>query len=240
MVSGCLAVAVEVEDLGRGAAAHVVAVVAAAGVVVDQPGVDLSLEVADRAEPAAMERGAPALLEGGALEAFTHGVVVRGSWRDAVMCQAFGGQSGGEGSGDVFGAVIGQHSLHGDSVAPVAADGGLDEAGGDWAVGGAQGYHPVRPACGGVDGGELVHLADAFEVADVEAVEGDEVAGPGGEVAEPEGLVVCDRLSDHPRGVCCDGCSSGHALVPAAQAVTDQDLLNGRLGDLMATIGETI
>ena len=63
--------------LGGGAAAHVVAVVAAAVVVADEPGVGLGLELADAGEAAAVERGAPALLQDGAVEAFAHGVVVR-------------------------------------------------------------------------------------------------------------------------------------------------------------------
>ena len=43
-----------------------------------------------------------------------------------------------------------------------------------------------RPAGRGVDGGELPDRADAFEFADEEAVQGDQVTGPGGEVTEPE------------------------------------------------------
>ena len=68
---------VGVEELCGGAAAHVVAVVAAAVVVTGEPGVGFGLELADRGEPAAVERGPPALLEGGALESFDDGVVVR-------------------------------------------------------------------------------------------------------------------------------------------------------------------
>jgi hypothetical protein len=72
-----LAGSVVVEDLGRCAAAHVVAVVAASVVVAQQTGVGFCLELANRAEPSAVERGAPAFLEGGAVEAFDDGVVVR-------------------------------------------------------------------------------------------------------------------------------------------------------------------
>jgi hypothetical protein len=76
-VSCCLAGEVVVQHLSWCAAAHVVGVVAAAGVVVDEPGRGFGLELADRAEPATVERGSPALLQGGALEAFADGVVVR-------------------------------------------------------------------------------------------------------------------------------------------------------------------
>ena len=75
-----------------------------------------------------------------------------------------------------------------------------------------------RPAGRGVDGGELVDLADAFEVADVEAVHGDEIAGPGSEVAEPErlsstaGSVTSPPMSAARRG------SAGDTLVTAAQS----------------------
>jgi hypothetical protein len=44
-----------------------------------------------------------------------------------------------------------------------------------------------RIAGGGVDGRELPDRPDAFELANLEGVQGDQVAGPGGEVAEPKG-----------------------------------------------------
>ncbi len=56
-----------------------------------------------------------------------------------------------------------------------------------------------RPAGGGVDSGELVDSADAFEFADVETVEGDQVAGPGGEVAEPGRFGFDHGLGDETR-----------------------------------------
>ena len=65
-----------VEDLLRGAASHVVAMVAATTVVGEQPGVGLGLELADRGEAPAVEGRAPALLEDGLVEALDHGVVV--------------------------------------------------------------------------------------------------------------------------------------------------------------------
>ena len=68
-VDGCHAALVSlvvVEDLLRGAAAHVVAVVAPAAVVGDEPGIGFGLELADRGEVTAVEGRAPALLEDGA------------------------------------------------------------------------------------------------------------------------------------------------------------------------------
>ena len=46
------------------------------------------------------------------------------------------------------------------------------------------------PAGEDVDGGELVHLAHALELADVEAVQADELARTPRGQAEPEGLVL--------------------------------------------------
>ena len=56
---------------------HVVAVVRSAGVVVDEPGVDLGAELPEAIEAATVERGSPTFLQGCALEPFTHRVVVR-------------------------------------------------------------------------------------------------------------------------------------------------------------------
>ena len=57
----------------------------AAGVVVDEPGVDLGAELAEAIEASPVERGTPAFLERGALEPFAHRVVVRGTGRGPVM-----------------------------------------------------------------------------------------------------------------------------------------------------------
>src|SRR5947208_10524239 len=92
-----------------GAAPHEVAVVAAAGVVVDQPGVGLGLELADGGEPAAVEGRSPALLEGGALEPLADSVVVGGAGRDAVVGQVQGGEAAGEGPRDPLGTIVGKH-----------------------------------------------------------------------------------------------------------------------------------
>src|SRR5690606_16795313 len=112
-MSGWLAAAVDGEDLVGRAASHEVAVVAAPGVVVHEPGVDLGLELSGAGEAPAVERGAPALLEGGALEAFTHGVVVRRPGRDPDVGQSLGRDGGAEGAGLVLGAVVGEHGPDG-------------------------------------------------------------------------------------------------------------------------------
>ena len=60
----------------RGTPAHVVAVVASAVVVGDEPGVGFGLELADGGEGTAVEGRGPALLEHGALETLADRVVV--------------------------------------------------------------------------------------------------------------------------------------------------------------------
>ena len=176
------------------AAAHEVAVVAATVVVVHEPAVDLGLELADAGEAPTVERGTPALLERGALESFAHRVVVRGTGWDPLVGEFFGCERVGERSGDVFGTVVGQHGSHGDAEPPVTADDVMQEPGGRRPVGDTEHDHDDRPAGRGVDRGELVDLPDAFEVPDVEAVDGDQVTGPGRPVAEPEQPVIGMRL----------------------------------------------
>src|SRR4051812_41785585 len=125
-MSGRLVV-VQGQELGGGAAAHVVAVVAAPLVVVHEPGVDLGLELTDAGEAASVERGAPAFLEGGALEPFAHGVVVgRPGW-DPLVVEALGDEGGAERAGGVFGAVVAEHGPDLDAEALVAADHLLEE-----------------------------------------------------------------------------------------------------------------
>ena len=92
----------------RGTSPHVVAVVAPAMVVGDEPGVCFGLELADRGEVTTMKGRAPALLGHGALEPFADRIVVGGSGRDAVVPQPLGGQRVDEGSGYVFAALVRQ------------------------------------------------------------------------------------------------------------------------------------
>ena len=75
-------------------------------------------------------------------------------------------------------------------MAPVGAQDLVDEADGVGAVDRAEHDGDDGPAGEDVDGGELVHLAHAFEVADVEAVEGDQLARAGRGQAEPERPVL--------------------------------------------------
>jgi hypothetical protein len=70
------------------AAAHEVAVVAAAGVVVLEPALELGAQVGQASQVLAVEGGPVELLERGALEAFTDRVVVRRAGRDAVVVDA--------------------------------------------------------------------------------------------------------------------------------------------------------
>ena len=88
---------VRVEHGLGGAAAHVVAVVATVGVVATDPPLELAVELVETVEALAVESRPVELLQGGALEALTHGVVVgRAGW-DAVVDQAKVAQVAGEG-----------------------------------------------------------------------------------------------------------------------------------------------
>ena len=91
-----------------------------------------------------------------------------------------------------------------------------------------------------VDGGELVHLAHALQVPDVEAVQADQLTGTAGGQAEPEGLVVPGRLGHQTRRGRRDGCRPGQPLRTSAQAVGHQVLLHGRLGDGEALVTEAV
>jgi hypothetical protein len=57
-----------------------------------------------------------------------------------------------------------------------------------------------RPASGDVDFGQLVHLAEALEVADVEAVDRHEMAWCGAVVTEPERLAVTGGVGGQASG----------------------------------------
>ena len=100
--------------------------------------------------------------------------------RDAVVGEAEVGEVGPEPVAVYSGPLSVSTARTGPAQAPEAALDVVDEAAGVLGGDGAEDDLDDRPAGGGVDGGELVHLADAFEVADVEAVDGDQVAGAGG------------------------------------------------------------
>ncbi len=157
-LSCCLVSLVVVEDLLRRTSAHVVAVVAPAPVVGDEPGVRLGLELADGGEVPSVEGRAPALLEHGALEALTDRIVVGRAGRDAVMPDPLGGQGVDEGAGDVFGPVVGQDRPDPHSVAPIKAQRLLNESGRHFAGGRAEHDGDDGEAGEDVDGGELVTL----------------------------------------------------------------------------------
>ena len=213
--------------------------VAASVVIADEPGVGLGLELGDGAEPAAMEGRAPALLQGGAVEALAHRVVVgRAGW-DAVVVKALERQRGPEAAGDVLGPVVGQHRPHGHASATKAAQHVGHEANRVLSPHGADQDEHDRPAGGGVDGGELVDGPDAFELADVEAVHGHQVTGAGREVAEPERLVP-GRVGDEPGAGRGDGRSPGHPGLTPAQPVVVEQLLHRRLGDDEAPLTQAV
>lgn len=95
-----------------------------------------------------------------------------------------------------------------------------------------------RPPGGGVHRGELVHLADAFEVADVEAVHRDQIPWSGRPVAEPEQHLVGYRFGDHPVHQRGQRGGSSDSLRSAAQAVVDEQLLDGGFGHHIAAVGQ--
>jgi hypothetical protein len=115
-----------VEDLAGCSGAHEVAVVGAAGVVVDEPGVDLGAELPERVEAASVERGPPAFLQGCALEPFADRVVVRGPRRGPVMGDVKGLEMGVEG-GTELGSVVGEDTGHGYAKATELADHPVEE-----------------------------------------------------------------------------------------------------------------
>jgi hypothetical protein len=82
--------------------------------------------------------------------------------------------------------------------------------------------------------------ADAFELADVEAVEADELARTVAGQAEPEGLVVSGGVGEQAGGGRRDRRGPGQALGTSTQPVGHQVLLHGRLGDGEALLGQQI
>jgi hypothetical protein len=212
-------------------APHVVAVVAPAVVVGDQPGVGLGPELADRGEVTAVEGRAPALLEHGALKALADSVVIGGSGRDPLVAQTLGDQVGPEVSCFVLGPVVREDGPDPHPVAPVVAQDLVDEAHGVGGVDRAEHDGDDRPAGEDVDGGELVHLAHPLELADVEGIHADELARTPAGQAEPEGLLLPGRFGQEPRRGRRDGRRPPQALRPPAQPVGHQVPLHGRLGD---------
>ncbi len=100
--------------------------------------------------------------------------------------------------------------------------------------------HDRRPAGVGVDGGELVALADALEVPDVEAVERHQLTGPGRGVTEPERLrLACYVGDDSCRGRG-DHRGPSQAGLAGSQPGGDQVVLGGRRGDRPTLVGQAV
>jgi hypothetical protein len=104
---------------------------------------------------------------------------------DAELLEVAGERLAGE-----LRAVVGEDSGELGPDAGQARGDVVDEAGGvpGRLVPGDQGTDPI--AGGGIDRGELPDRPDALELADIEGVQGDQVTGAGGEVAEPERAVL--------------------------------------------------
>ncbi len=113
----------------RGAASHVVAVVAPTMVVGHQPGVGFGLELADGGEAAPVEGRAPALLEDGLVEALAHRAVVWRTGRDPMVPELLGDQGRDEGSRPhIFGTVVTEHGPDPDPVTPIGPEHLVDES----------------------------------------------------------------------------------------------------------------
>jgi hypothetical protein len=156
------------------AAAHEVAAVRPPGVVVLQPALELGVEVGEAGEVLAVEGRAVELLERGALEALADRVVVGRAWRDAVVAHTADLEMLGEGLANELWTVVAEHPGELGPDLGQAFGEVVDEAGrvsGRLVPGDQAGD---RVAGGGVDGGELPDRPDAFELADIEGVQGDQ------------------------------------------------------------------
>ena len=112
------------------AAAHEVAVVAAAGVVELQPALELGAQVGQANKVLAVEGRPVELLERGALEALTDRVVVRGPGRDAMLADVEVLKVAGERLASELRAVVSEDPGELDPDAGQALSDVVDEAGG--------------------------------------------------------------------------------------------------------------
>ena len=97
-----------------------------------------------------------------------------------------------------------------------------------------------RPAGRDIDRSQLIHLADSFEVADVEAVDRHLLARSWAVVAEPERFTVAGGIDRQACGGSCDRRSYGDALCSAAKAWSTRCFWTVVLGDLVAAVGEPV
>ena len=98
-------------------------------------------------------------------------------------------------------------------------------------VGGAEDHPHEGHAGADVDGRELVDLADALQVPDVEAVDAHERPRGRPEQAEAIRLVVAGDLGDQAGRGGGDRGRPREPALPGAQPVGDQVALHGGLGD---------
>jgi hypothetical protein len=122
------------------------------------------------------------------MEALAHGVVVGRAGRDALVTQSFGDEVSPEVAGHIFRTVVAENRSDPNPGTSMGAEHLVDEAHG-LMVHRAEDDGHDGPAGEDVDGGELVHLADVLELADVKRVHADELARSAASQAEPEGLV---------------------------------------------------
>ncbi|MDH5520326.1 MAG: hypothetical protein OEZ14_07325 [Acidimicrobiia bacterium] len=99
-------------------------------------------------------------------------------------------------SGHVFGSIVTQDVGHGYPEAFHGAANLIDERNGHRRVDRSDHDPNDGPTGTGVDRGQLVDLADSFEMTDVEAVNGDQVARGAGPMTEPERFVLGNWFGD--------------------------------------------
>ena len=224
-----------------GPSAHVaVASVRPLLVVVDQPGIEPSLQIVELVEDGVAHRDAEELVEHGAVEALDETVGLRPAHSRLPVLDIVQRQVELEGVGlgaAELAAVVGEHGSHGDPAFDIERQDLVvqDQGGGLGPLAGVQGGEAVGTE--GVDHRLHVDLAEPFEVADVERVLGQQLARPAaldmplakgrvGLLDQPDLLRgQLDRLGRHPF------LELQQPLVLRADAVLDQDALHGGRAD---------
>ena len=167
-----------VEKGSGGAAADPIAVMRTIEVVELQEGAQAAIERGPTGEIVAAEDDAPVLGQDGLLQALDEAVRPGMTGLNASLADPQGRTGRGE-LGFEFVAAIGQHARQGPAGAPDGRPHDVaQEAGGGR---GRQGRQDTGDAVRGgrVAGRDLPHFAHALELADVEGVQADELAGPG-------------------------------------------------------------